>query len=72
MHVTTTNPNDLLPQSWWVMPVNAPSTTLSTKDLRAVLLYNNGRLAACGELWDIKSKSLGAGGYRVWIEKAEL
>lgn len=62
------NPNDLLPQRWWINP-EGPSTTLKTKQLGKVLSYNDGRILACGEMWDIKSKSLGAGVHRVWLEK---
>lgn len=57
-----------LPISFWQIPATA-STTLTMKQLRETLLYHEGWLTACGCNWDICSKSLGAGVYRVWLEE---
>lgn len=49
------------------MPIG--STTLTTKDLRALLLQTGGQLMACGYLHDIKSEALGAGVHRVTLKR---
>lgn len=41
------------------------STTCTRGVLRALLLKTDGRMMACGSLYDIKSKHVGAGIYRV-------
>lgn len=44
--------------------------TLTAKQLRETLLYNSdGRIMACGYLWSIVSKSLGAGMYLVTLKE---
>ena len=65
------NANDGLPITFFTSPGNSSTnTTMTTKQLRALLLYNDGRIFACGDLWDIQSKSLGAGVYRVWLKRS--
>lgn len=64
------NPNDYLPMTFFTVPgSSATTTTMTQTQLRDILLYNNGRISACGLLWDIESKHLGAGVYRVWLKK---
>ena len=64
------NANTALPITFFTNPGGeSTTTTMTTKELRTLLLYNEGRILACGDLWDIKSKSLGAGVYRVWLKK---
>jgi len=43
-------------------------TVMDRKDLKELLLFTHGRMISQGNLWDIKSKSLGAGVYRVFLE----
>lgn len=64
------NPNDALPTTFFTAPGSSTTmTTMTIAKLRALLLYNGGYIFACGDLWDIKSKSLGAGVYQVWLKK---
>lgn len=42
--------------------------TLSSSDLRKLLLENNGYIYAQGRPKDIKSKRIGPGVYKVWLE----
>ena len=42
----------------------------TTEELRAALLKYDGQMLLNGELWNIKSKKLGAGVYSVWLEIA--
>ena len=58
-----------LSDSFYVQPQIA-STTMTTKQLRETLLATDGRILACGYLWDIKNKNLGAGVKRVYLEKS--
>lgn len=44
-------------------------TTLTTKQLKALLLKYDGRITSWGRLCDIKSKRIGPGVYRVWLEE---
>lgn len=62
-----------LPNIFYTMPRTA-NTTMDTKDLKELLLETGGRVIACGRLFDIKSKNLGAGVYRVtlWRDDADL
>lgn len=46
-------------------------TTCTTAVLRRLLLDNDGQVLARGRLSDIKSKHLGAGVYRVWLDVEE-
>ena len=43
------------------------NTTVTRAQLRAMLLKTDGKMFACGELFDIQSKNLGAGVYRVTL-----
>jgi len=43
--------------------------TMTRKDLKELLLESDGWIIACGRTYDIKSKSMGAGVYRVSLEK---
>lgn len=45
-------------------------TTLLTKDLRSLLLESGGQLLARGRLYNIKTRSLGAGVHRVELTLA--
>ena len=45
---------------------------MTKKDLKGFLLRNDGWLLAKGETWDIKSKYLGAGVYKVYLQKHNL
>jgi len=44
-------------------------STLRTKQLKALLSKSNGSTMACGYMWDIRSKHLGVGVYKVWLER---
>ena len=44
-------------------------TTLTSRELRETLLATDGWIMACGSMWDIKAKALGAGIHRVTLEK---
>lgn len=55
-----------LPDTFYRTPKIA-NITIATKDLTRLLLEKNGRIMACGSMWDIKSKSIGPGVYRVWL-----
>lgn len=46
--------------------------TMTKKELKDTLLSSDGWIFAHGEAWDIKSKSLGAGVYKVFLEKKEF
>ena len=62
-----------LPDMFYSMPATA-NTTMARKDLKELLLATEGRVMACGRLWEIKNKHLGAGVYRVklWREPDDL
>jgi hypothetical protein len=60
-----------LPDHFWSIPKVA-NTTMTTKQLRAALLKHDGWITACGDMWDIKSKRIGPGVYRVWLERRKL
>ena len=47
------------------------STTVQTVVLRHILLKTEGKVLAEGCFWNIKTKSLGAGVYRIYLEKEE-
>lgn len=60
-----------LPTKFWQIPYTA-SDTVTTAQLRQVLLETGGTLMACGELFNIKSKPLGAGVRKVYLTKTIL
>lgn len=43
-------------------------TTAKRSVVASVMLTTGGQLMACGELWNIKAKSLGAGIYKLSLE----
>jgi hypothetical protein len=57
-----------LPDNFYTMPKVA-NMTLTRKQLRETLLYTGGWIIACGRIHEIKSKHLGAGVYRVNLER---
>lgn len=44
------------------------NTTVTTKVLKALLLKYDGRLSSRGELYDVQSKRVGPGVYRIWLK----
>lgn len=44
-------------------------TTMTTRELRETLSHTDGAILANGSMWDIVSKHLGAGVYRVTLKK---
>lgn len=57
-----------LGNQFYTMPEVA-SMTMTRKQLKETLLDTDGYTMACGHLWDIKSKHLGAGVYRVSLSQ---
>lgn len=57
-----------LPDQFYTMPQHA-TTTMTTKDLKAILLATDGWILACGYMWDIKNENLGAGVKRVFLKQ---
>jgi hypothetical protein len=45
-------------------------TTMLRKDVQEILLETGGNMLACGRLYNIKAKDIGAGVYRVSLELA--
>lgn len=58
-----------LPTRFYQIPQSA-TDTIERKDLKAVLLETNGSIIACGRLWDIKNKHLGAGVYKIYLKRS--
>ena len=58
----------LLPDNFYRVP-NVAEKVVDRKELKKILLELGGRIIACGELYDIKSKHLGAGVYRVYLKR---
>lgn len=44
------------------------NTTVMKDDLRDIMMETGGNMLACGRLYDIKSKHLGAGVYRITLK----
>ncbi len=44
--------------------------TSTREDLAETLLASDGTMLLNGSLWDIKSKPIGAGIHKVWLEQA--
>ena len=59
-------PDDVLPNHFFTMPRMA-HTTMTTPQLRSVLLRHGGVIIARGELWTIRNKHLGVGVHRVYL-----
>lgn len=57
-----------LTDNFYAQP-NIAATTMTTKQLRETLLATDGTILACGYLYDIKHKALGAGVHRVFLKK---
>lgn len=57
-----------LSTNFYTMP-GGYSTTMTRKQLKETLLATDGWVLSCGYCWDIRSKSLGAGVYKVWLKK---
>ncbi len=57
-----------LPNNFYTMPRYA-SMTVERKDLKELLLETGGNIISCGVLWDIETKHLGAGVYRVRLKR---
>lgn len=57
-----------LPQNFWAIPRSA-STMMTTRQVKQVLLHYDGRISAHGELWDIITKKIGPGVYRVSLKE---
>ena len=45
------------------------SATVERADLKAIMLQTGGTMFACGELYDITSKPLGGGVYRLTLSR---
>ena len=57
-----------LNNNFYNMPEIA-QTTMTRKDLRELLLDSYGKILSCGRLWDIKSRHIGTGIYKVFLER---
>ena len=58
----------VLPMNFYTMPQYA-SMTMDRRDLKELLLSTNGWITACGEIYNIKTESLGAGVYKVFLKR---
>ena len=54
----------------WTVP-HLFTQTVTTKELREILLETDGWIMACGYIYDIKHKNLGAGVKRVYLKRRE-
>jgi len=66
----TTKPKNHLSENHFRNP-GKYNQVMTAAELRATILETSGRVLAWGALWDIKSKRLGPGAYRVWLVKYE-
>lgn len=57
-----------LPMYFYQVPAVA-NTTMDKKDLKELLLNTDGWIMATGYRWEIKSKHIGAGVYRVHLKR---
>lgn len=64
-------PKNHLPDNFYTFP-NLAVTTMSKKDLQETLLATEGTVLALGRLYNIKSKSLGAGIYKISLKRFEV
>jgi hypothetical protein len=60
----------VLPDHFYTMP-HAAHTTMTSAELRSILLNNDGMVMAAGKLWEVRSTHLGVGVHRVWLALAE-
>ncbi len=58
-----------LPMNFYTMPKLA-SMTIDSKDLKELLLNTGSDIIACGSLYDIVTKHLGAGVYKATLKLA--
>ena len=58
----------LLPNNFYSFPAIA-NTTMSSEDLKELLLNTEGWALIRGHMWEIKTKLLGTGVYKVWVEQ---
>lgn len=58
-----------VPRTFYDHPETAEETMVLV-DLKRLLVEHNGRLMAQGQMWEIKSKAIGPGVYRVRLERA--
>ena len=56
-----------LGNNFYIMPKYA-NTTMTRKELRETLLDTDGKILTCGRMWDIVSKNLCAGIYKVSLK----
>jgi len=56
----------ILPDHFFTMPRTAHAT-MTTPELRSVLLRHDGQIIARGEFWTIRSTHLGVGVHRVYL-----
>jgi hypothetical protein len=56
----------MLPNIFYAIPRDA-STVMTTKDLKNTLLATNGTIFAHGVQWEINSKKIGPGIYKVTL-----
>lgn len=57
-----------LGDNFYTVPAIA-NTSMTTKHLKETLLATDGKILACGYLWDIVSKRIGPGVYRVSLKR---
>jgi len=57
-----------LPNNFYTMPQCA-SITMDRENLKELLLNTDGWVTARGEIYNIKNEPLGAGVYKVYLEK---
>ncbi len=60
-----------LRDNFYTIPGRA-ETTMTRKELKETLLATDGNIIACGNLYDIEHKHLGAGVYKVFLKKKEF
>jgi len=58
----------VLPNNFYALP-DIAKTTMDRKDLKELLLETEGWVIACGRMYDIESKDIGAGVYRVRLKR---
>lgn len=63
----TENALDVLPGTFWTAPTTAVAS-VTTKQMRAIMLYSDGWILARGRMWDFESKNLGAGVHRLTLK----
>lgn len=53
-----------LSMNFYAVP-HLASDTITSKQLKELMLKTSGKIFACGDMWSIKKESLGAGIYRI-------